>query len=57
MIKSFRSRALNRLYEHDDPSRLPPDMVARVASILAALDSAEALQDMDRPSLKLHPLK
>ncbi|MBB3235148.1 type II toxin-antitoxin system RelE/ParE family toxin [Phyllobacterium endophyticum] len=57
MIKSFRSRALKRLYEQDDASRLPQDMVPRIASILAALDSADTTQDMDRPSLKLHPLK
>jgi toxin HigB-1 len=57
MIKSFRSRALKRLYEQDDVSRLPRDMVQRIASILAALDSAGTTQDMDRPSLKLHPLK
>ena len=57
MIKSFRSRALKRLYERDDASRLPQDMVQRIASILAALDSAGTTQDMDRPSLKLHPLK
>ncbi|ATU92091.1 type II toxin-antitoxin system RelE/ParE family toxin [Phyllobacterium zundukense] len=57
MIKSFGHRALKRLYEQDDGSRLPQDMVPRIAAILAALDSAGSPQDLDRPSLRLHPLK
>jgi toxin HigB-1 len=57
MIRVVYCRALKRLYEQDDASRLPQDMVPRIASILAALDSAGTTQDMDRPSLKLHPLK
>ncbi|WP_280140132.1 type II toxin-antitoxin system RelE/ParE family toxin [Phyllobacterium sp. YR620] len=43
--------------ERGSPANRNVTHLTRVASILAALDSAEALHDMDRPSLKLHPLK
>jgi toxin HigB-1 len=57
MILSFASRALKRLYEHDDGSRLPPNMVLRCSLILAKLDIAKNPEDMDVPSYKLHSLK
>ena len=57
MIASFRHRGLRRLYEDDDPSRLPPDQVAKIAIILARLDAADRVQDMDVPGFRLHPLK
>lgn len=56
MIKSFRHRGLKRLFERDDGSRLPPDMVDRITGILAALSAAGLPEDMDRPSLRLHRL-
>lgn len=57
MIGSFQHRGLKRLYEQDDRSKLPPDMVNRIRDILAALDVAEDPKDLDRPSFRLHPLK
>jgi toxin HigB-1 len=57
MIRSFSSRALKRLYENDDGSRLPPDMVSRCTLILAKLDVALAAEEMDLPSYRLHALK
>ena len=57
MIKSFSSRALKRLYEQGDGSRLPPDMVSRRSLILAKHDVAQRPEDMDVPSHKLHGLK
>jgi len=56
MIRSFRHRGLKRLYERADRSRLPADMAERIAGILAALDSAETPDDLNRPSLRLHRL-
>lgn len=32
-------------------------MMERIEDILAALDAASSIEDMDRPSFKLHPLK
>jgi toxin HigB-1 len=57
MIASFRHKGLKRLYEDDDRSRLPPELVDRIADILAALDAAAGPDDMNRPSYRLHPLK
>jgi proteic killer suppression protein len=40
-----------------DRSKLPADMAARIAVLLAALDEAESVDDLNRPSFRLHPLK
>lgn len=57
MILSFRHKALRRLYEEDDRAKLPPDLVERIADILAALDAATGPDDLNRPSFRLHALK
>lgn len=57
MIESFRHKGLKRFYEQDDGRKLPADMLERIRSILALLDSARAAEDLDRPSLRLHALK
>ena len=38
-------------------AKLPPDMADRIAVLLAALDEASAIGDLNRPSFRLHPLK
>ena len=55
--ESFRHKGLKRLFEQDDGRLLPQDMVERIRDILTLLDAASAIEDMNRPSLKLHPLK
>lgn len=57
MIQSFRHKGLKRFYKDDDRSRLPLDMVDRIAIVLAALDSANTIAAMNRPSFRLHRLK
>lgn len=57
VIASFRHKGLRRFYEHDDRSRLPPDMAERIGDILALLDVASEPAQLDRPSLRLHALK
>ena len=57
MIESFRHKGLKRLYEHDDRSKLPAEMVDRIEDILALLDVATEPALLDLPSLRLHPLK
>jgi toxin HigB-1 len=57
MINGFRHKGLKRFYDHDDRSRLPPDMVERIRTILSALDAAGTIEDMDQPSFRLHALK
>jgi proteic killer suppression protein len=57
VIQNFRHKGLKRLYENDDRSKLPAAMVERIRGILAALDQAKSIKDLDRPSLRLHALK
>ena len=57
MIESIRHKGLRRLYEDDDRKLLPPELVGRIREILTALDGAETLEGLSRPSFRLHALK
>jgi proteic killer suppression protein len=57
MIRNFRHRGLKRLFEKDDAARLPPEDVDRISRILARLNEAVDVQNMDLPGFHLHPLK
>ena len=57
MIRNFRHRGLKRLFEKDDSARLPPEDVDRIRRILARLNEAVDVQNMDLPGFHLHPLK
>ena len=57
MIGSFKHKALKRLYEKDDSSKLKPDQVRKITRILSLLDIAESAHDLDLPGYGLHPLK
>jgi proteic killer suppression protein len=56
MIASFRSKALRRLWEQGDGSKLPVSHVARVERILARLDAATLPEDMNLPGYRFHGL-
>ncbi len=56
MIVSFRHKGLKRLFEDGDTSGVNPQYIERIENILGLLDSAQKVEDMDLPSLKLHPL-
>jgi proteic killer suppression protein len=57
MVCSFRHKGLRRLYEDNDASKLPPDMVERIRRMLSFLDAADRIEDMDQPTFRLHALK
>ncbi len=57
MIRSIRHRGLRRLYEDDDPRGLISQHAGKLRDILARLDAAAAVADMDLPGFRLHPLK
>jgi toxin HigB-1 len=57
MVRNFRHKGLQRLFQHDDGSKLPPDMVARIRLILSTLHAAQEIEAMDIPTFRLHPLK
>lgn len=56
MILLFKHKGLKRLFESDDRSGIRPDLVERVAMILAALDDATEMQQMDLPTFRFHRL-
>lgn len=57
MIQRFKHKGLKRLFESGSSSGVDPQHAARIRQILALLETAETLEDMDLPGLGLHPLK
>jgi proteic killer suppression protein len=57
MIKSFRHRGLQRLYERGDRSRINPTLVDKVETALGLLDVAETPEAVNLPGYRLHPLR
>ncbi len=57
MIESIVHKGLKRLWEKDDPSKLPSAQVAKIRRILAALDTTKTLETIRAvPGYKLHQL-
>lgn len=48
---------MKRFAEAGDRALLRPDLVARIETILSALDTAPRIETMNHPSLRLHALK
>jgi toxin HigB-1 len=57
MIRTIRHKGLKRLYEDDDLHGMMAEHVVKLRDILARLDAARAVADMDMPGFRLHPLK
>lgn len=57
MIRSIRHKGLKRLYQDDDPRGVFAEHVERLRRILARLDAAGVVTDMDLPGYRLHALK
>jgi proteic killer suppression protein len=57
MIKSFQHKGLRRFFEDDEGSKLPPDMLERIALILSTLHAAQEVEGMNVPTFRLHALK
>ena len=57
MIQKFKHKGLKQLFESGISSGVNPQHVMRLRKILALLETAETLEDMDLPGLGLHPLK
>ena len=56
MIKSFRNKALEKLYENGSGKSLPPEFVPKIRRVLLALDEANSIDDLSQPGFGLHPL-
>jgi proteic killer suppression protein len=57
MIKSFRHKGLRRFYESGSTSGIQPAHARKLRLQLAALDTAQSVEDMDIPGYALHRLK
>jgi proteic killer suppression protein len=57
MVRSIRHKGLKRLHEDDDPRGVIAEHVIKPRDILARIDAARTVADMDLPGFRLHPLK
>lgn len=57
MIKSFRHKGLQRFFDTGSVSGIQPKHRKRLRLLLAALDSAQSIDDMDVPGFRLHGLR
>ncbi len=57
MIQSFRHKGLKRLYEGDDARGVPAEHLTKLRKILARLDAAGSVEDMNLPGFNLHAMK
>jgi proteic killer suppression protein len=57
MVKTFRHKGLQKFYESGSLAGVQPHHAARLRMQLAALDTAQEIEDMSIPGFRLHPLK
>ena len=57
MIRSFRHKGLKRLFEDDETRGVQAGHAVKLRRILARLESAKVVADMDLPGYRLHALK
>ena len=57
MIKSFRHKGLKRFFETGKTSGIQAKHAKRLRLQLAALDTAQSIEDMKVPGYRLHRLK
>jgi proteic killer suppression protein len=57
VIRSIRHKGLKRFHEDDDPRGVIVEHADKLRDILARLDAAGHIADMDLPGFRLHPLK
>lgn len=57
MIKNFTHKGLKNFFESGDRKKINPSHAERIRSILARLNSAKDIRDMNYPGSNLHPLK
>lgn len=57
MIKSFRHKGLEQFYRSGSTRGIQSNHVKRLRMQLAALDTAQTIEDMNIPGYRLHQLK
>ncbi len=57
MIRSFRHKGLELLFEKGDRRRVQSEYVDKIERVLARLEEATVVGNMALPSFRRHPLK
>ena len=57
MTKSFKHKGLERFYKSGSTSGIQTSHAKKLRMQLAALDTAQTIDDIDIPGYRLHPLK
>jgi len=57
MILSFKHKGLKKYYETGSTAGIQAKHAKKLRLLLAALDTAKMIDDMDLPGFSLHPLK
>ena len=57
MIKSFKHKGLRLFFETGSKKGIQDNQSAKLRMQLVALDTAQAIEDMDIPGYRLHQLK
>ncbi len=57
MIKKIRHKGLKKLFKTGIVAGIQPQQELRLRRILALLETADSIEDMDLPGLNLHELK
>ena len=57
MVKSFKHKGLKKFYETGSTKGIQSNHVRKLRMQLAALDTAQSIEDMDIPGYRLHHLK
>ena len=57
MIQSIKHKGLRRFFESDTTAGIQPGHRKKLRLQLAALDTAQSIDDMDIPGFRLHQLK
>jgi len=57
VIQSFRQKGLRRFFESGSVAAIQPRHAKRLRMLLAALDTAHSIDDMNVPGFRLHRLK
>jgi toxin HigB-1 len=57
MIANFKHRGLKQLFENDNPRGLNPQHVRKITQILALMQAAEKIADLNLTTFRLHSLR
>jgi proteic killer suppression protein len=57
MIVNFKNKGLQEAFEDGRSHKLPQERIDKIRRILAVLDAANEIRDLEIPAFRLHKLK